>query len=72
MIKLEFQFNSCDKYYLVEVSHTDSIDDKIAWCKAQESDGKFYHWNESFAPYTTCPWWFEYEVDALLFRLSWA
>jgi len=72
MIPTEFQFNSCDEYYLVEVQKTVSLDDKIAWCKAQESDGKFYHWVGTFVPQTKCCWWFEKEADALLFRLSWA
>jgi len=48
MILTEFQFNSCDEYHLVEVQKTVSLDDKVAWCKAQESDGKFYHWSAQY------------------------
>lgn len=35
------------------------------WCRAQESDGKFYH------HYTNTRWWFEKDEDAMMFALKW-
>jgi hypothetical protein len=37
-----------------------------AWCRQQPSRGRFYH------HYTNTRWWFESELDAIMFALRWS
>jgi len=39
-------------------------EEKTQWCKAQNSQGKFYYYYSN--------WWFELPEDATLFALRWA
>jgi len=64
----DFPFNK--DWHIVEVPHTESLVEKVIWCKQHISDGRVYHWNFYDNPQTRCGWWFEKEEDAMMFALK--
>jgi len=41
-----------------------AVKERTAWCKKQQSQGKFYHYFHT--------WWFEHAEDATMFVLRWS